>query len=162
VSTDDMGALPASQTPHEDPILSAGLEIARKWGEVLDPEQLQIALKALEPQLKREHLERMKRLEMQEARAEREAREKRELRNHKRFMASLIVGAVMAVATLGAGVYVAQDAWWLGTLLCGPSLLALAKVFVLRRSDPDDMKFTAKTARVSTDAAAQAQPPPVV
>lgn len=131
-----------------------------RWGEVLDPEKLEIALKALEPQLRREYRERMKRLEMQEATAVRQAEERREERKHRRHMAGLVVGGVVAVAMLGAGVFVAKDAWWLATLLCGPSLLALAKVFVLRKSDAGDMSSVGRASRLSTNAAGQAQPPP--
>jgi hypothetical protein len=144
--------------------------IAMKWGAVLGPEKLEIALKALEPQLKRDHQALMRRLDMQREAAERadaaaaaaperEARERQEQRKHNRHMAGLVVGAVVAIAMLGAGVHVAQDAWWLATLLCGPSLLALAKIFVLRRSDPDDMKFVSKATRSSTNAASQGPPP---
>ncbi|WP_330306205.1 MULTISPECIES: hypothetical protein [unclassified Streptomyces] len=171
MSVEDSSSLPIPQTPTgPDPVLSAGMNIAMKWGEVLGPEKLEIALKALEPQLKRDHQAFMKRLDMQReaaeradaaaaAAAEREAQEKQEQRRHNRHMAGLAVGAVVAIAMLGAGVYVAQDAWWLAALLCGPSLLALAKIFVLRRSDPDDMKFVAGAARSSTNAASQVQPP---
>jgi len=137
---------------------------------VPQPSRCREDLNALEPQLKRDHQVLIKRLDMQReaaeradaaaaAAAEREAQERQEQRKHSRHMAGLLVGAVVAVAMLGAGVYVAQDAWWLATLLCGPSLLALAKIFVLRRSDPDDMKFVSNTARSSTNSAPQAQPP---
>ncbi|WP_069765315.1 hypothetical protein [Streptomyces sp. LUP47B] len=182
MSLDDSGTLPTPQpATRQDPVLSAGMDIAMKWGEVLGPEKLEIALKALEPQLKRDHLTLMKRLDMQReaaeradtaaaaaaereaheraAAAERAARDRQEQLRHSRHMAGLVVGAVVAIAMLGAGVYVAQEAWWLATLLCGPSLLALAKIFVLRRSDPDDMKFVSNTARTSTNSASQAQPP---
>ncbi|MCX4597396.1 hypothetical protein OG819_49835 [Streptomyces sp. NBC_01549] len=112
----------------------------------------------------------MKRLDMQREAAERadaaataaaehEAQERREQRKHSRYMAGLVIGAVVAVAMLGVGVYVAKDAWWLATLLCGPSLLALAKIFVLRRSDPDDMKFVSNVTRASTNSASQTQLP---
>jgi hypothetical protein len=140
------------------------MKIAMQWGAVLGTEKLEIALKALEPQLRRDHKVQLIRLELERETAEREAQRQREERAHKRHMAGLTVGAVVAVAMLGAGVYVAKDAWWLATLLCGPSLLALAKIFVLRRSDPNDMLFVSKAARAATNAAAQAQPPqpPVV
>jgi hypothetical protein len=132
------------------------MQIAMQWRE-LGAEQLKAALEAMEPELRREHSVLMLRLEMQRE-------ERRERRAHKRQMTEVIVGAVLALSMLGAGVYVAADAWWLATLLCGPSLLALAKVFVLRRSDPDDMKYVSRAARSSTNAAGQAQPPqpPVV
>lgn len=177
MSPEDHGPLPVPQAPIEapsDPVLSAGMDIAMKWGAVLGPEKLQIALRALEPQLKRDHQALMKRLDMQAeaaaradaavaAAAEREAQEKREQRKHTRHMAGLTVGAVVAVAMLGAGVYVANtDAWWLAIVLCGPSLLALAKIFVLRRSDPGDMQAVTAAARSATNAASQAQPPPPV
>ncbi|GAB2898032.1 hypothetical protein GCM10027074_76530 [Streptomyces deserti] len=74
-------------------------------------------------------------------------------------MTGLYLGAVISVAMLGAGIYVAQDVWWLATLLCGPSLIAMGKIFVLRRSDADDITAVSRGARASTSAAAQAQPP---
>lgn len=174
MSPEDSGALPLPPAvpDHVDPVVSAGMSIAMQWGKVLDPEKLEIALKALEPQLKRDHQVVMARLEMQRAAAERAhsaevaaaervAAERREQRRHNRHMAGLVVGAVVAVAMLGAGVYVAQtDRWWLSILLCGPSLLALAKVFVLRRSDPDDMKFVSQATRGAMNSAGQVQQPP--
>lgn len=187
MTTEDEETLPATQPSATDAVVSAGLEIAIKWGAALGgPEKLDIALKALEPQLRRDHKERLLRLEMQREAAEATARatrltaelaareqrqaavrasqERREERAHRRHMTGLIAGAVIAVAMLGAGVHVAKDAWWLATLLCGPSLLALAKVFVLRRSDSGDMDAVSRASRTSTNAATQAQPPapPVV
>lgn len=152
------GQLPASWTPDEDPILSAGMQIAMQWRD-LGAEQLKAALEAMEPELRREHRMLMLRLEMQREAEQRQHDERREQRAHKRQLMEVIVGAVLALAMLAAGVYVAPRSWWLATLLCGPSLLALAKVFVLRRSDPDDMRYVSIAARASTNAAAQAQPP---
>lgn len=188
MSPEDHGALPVPQPQspsgeNTDPVLSAGLSIAMKWGVALGPEKLEIALKALEPQLKRDHQALMHRIASEreaaeradaaasaaaerassaaEAEAARRARENRDKRAHSRHMVGLTVGAVIAIAMLGAGVYVVKDAWWLAALLCGPSLLALAKIFVLRRSDPDDMKFVSAAARNATNAASQVQQPPV-
>lgn len=144
----------------DDPVISAGLEIAMKWGAALGgPEQLKVAFEALEPQLKREHQIRLKQLEAQKQAAEREARAEREIRQYKLRMTSLIVGAVMSVAMLGAGVYVAKDVWWLAMVLCGPSLIAILKIIVLRRSDAGDMAAVAAAAKAATSAASQAQPP---
>ncbi|MEU6071248.1 hypothetical protein ABZ864_44130 [Streptomyces sp. NPDC047082] len=151
------GQLPTNWTPDEDPIVSAGMQIAMQWRH-LGAEQLKDALRALEPELRREHHQLMVRLEMQREAEQRRHVERQQQRAHVRHMTELVVGAVVALAMLGAGVYVAPDSWWLATLLCGPSLLALAKVFVLRRSDPDDMKFLAGASRTSTSAAGQAQP----
>nr|QIZ02078.1 hypothetical protein HEP87_42935 [Streptomyces sp. S1D4-11] len=150
--------MPANRTPDEDPILSAGMQIAMQWRE-LGAEQLKAALQALEPELRRDHRALMLRLEMERDAEQRGHEERREQRAHRRQMTEVVVGAVLALAMLGAGVYVAPDSPWLATLLCGPSLLALIKVFVLRRSDPDDMNQVARAARSSTNAAGQAPPP---
>ncbi|MER7916509.1 MULTISPECIES: hypothetical protein [unclassified Streptomyces] len=168
MNAEDNTALP---DPIGDPVLSAGFEIAMKRGAALGgPEQLKIAFEALEPQLKREHQLRLRQIDSQREdrrRAAEEAtrtaehsfREARERRQHTFRMASLCAGAIVSVAMLGAGVYIARDVWWLATLLCGPSLIALVKIFVLRRGDTDDMRTVARAARNVTNAAAQAQPP---
>ncbi|MFE7358037.1 hypothetical protein ACFU8Q_34120 [Streptomyces sp. NPDC057543] len=159
MTTEDSGSLPATRGSNEDPMVAAGLEIAMKWGSALGPDKLEVALKALEPELRRHHKERMTRLTLQREAAQQASKERSEERAHKRHVAGLAVGGVVAVAMLAAGVYVAKDAWWLALVLCGPSLLALAKVFVLRRSDPDDMRAVTQAARTATNAAGQAQPP---
>ncbi|WLQ53684.1 hypothetical protein P8A21_39740 (plasmid) [Streptomyces poriferorum] len=160
MTTEDSGTLPPPQHQDDDPVVSAGLEIAANWGAALGgPANLDVALKALEPQLRREHKERMMRLEMQRQESERGSHERRERRAHHQHIAGLIVGAVIAISMLGAGVYVAPESPWLATVMCGPSLLALAKVFVLRRSDVGDMTAVGRAARTSTNAAGQAQPP---
>ncbi|AEN10795.1 MULTISPECIES: hypothetical protein [unclassified Streptomyces] len=164
--------------PQEDPIITAGLGIAAKWGEVLGAEKLDVALKAMEPQLKREHQLRLRQLENQRLRAEQEdaraeaereraaalakaegeraARDAEKRRNHVFRMSGLITGAVLALCLLGAGVAVAPAQPWLAAGLCGPSLLAVLKIVVLRRSDAADMKATERIAR---EAAASAAPP---
>ncbi|WP_406452244.1 hypothetical protein OG782_18235 [Streptomyces sp. NBC_00876] len=151
-------------------MISAGLDIAARWGDALGPEQLQLALKALEPQLKREHEIRMKQLDNLRAQAERAAtlekaagdrnvRDAERRRNHVYRMSGLVAGVALSLALLGAGVVVAPEQPWLAAGLCGPSLLALVKVFVLRRSDPSDMKAVERAARESAAASA---PPPIV
>jgi len=144
----------------EDPVVSAGLEIAMKWGQALGgPQQLKVAFEALEPQLKREHEIRIRQLEIQAKKLEQAAREVRDRRQHQFKMTSLVVGAVLSVAMLGAGVYVAHDSWWLASLLCGPSMIGMALIIILRRHDAAVTKAIADAARRSTNAAAQAQPP---
>ncbi|MFI1258698.1 hypothetical protein ACH4U6_33645 [Streptomyces netropsis] len=54
-------------------LINAGLGVAAKWGDVLGLEKLEVALKALEPQLKREYQARLKQLDNQRLRAEQEA-----------------------------------------------------------------------------------------
>jgi hypothetical protein len=155
--------LSAEWPSDEDPMLSVGKHIAMQWN-VVDAEHFSVAMQALEPELRRAGRERMARLQLQHEEQARAAWERQQERAHRRHMTELTVGAVVALAMLGAGVYVAAEAWWLATLLCGPSLLAVAKVFVLRRSDPDDMRFLSRASRSSTNAAGQGQPPqpPVV
>ena len=155
------GQLPAERTPSEDPIVSAAMQVAMQWKE-LDAAHLAAAMTAMEPSLRREHRERMVRLEMQREAVERDQRERQEQRAYRRRIAELIVGAVVALAMLGAGVYVARDSWWLSTLLCGPSLLALVKIFVLRRSDSSDMAAVAGAARRSANAGTPQQSPPAI
>ncbi|GHF99965.1 hypothetical protein GCM10018777_08120 [Streptomyces albogriseolus] len=165
----------------EDPVISAGLEIAIKWGQALGgPDQLKIALEAVEPQLRREHQLRRIQLETQAKKAEMDAqteREKaqleaearkaeleeriaRERRHHTLRMTSLIVGAVLALGMLSGGVYVAPDSPWLASVLCGPSLIGMTLIIVLRRHDAHIMKGVGDAARRAMNAATQNQQPP--
>ncbi|MFJ3545446.1 hypothetical protein ACIPQH_25160 [Streptomyces rubiginosohelvolus] len=161
--------------PEGDPLVSVGREIARQWGANLGgPESLRIAVEAVEPQLKREHQIHLRRLEMQReasaradensrAAAEREMQMMREKRQHTLWITGLYLGAVISIAMLFASIYVAmQGVWWLAIMLCGPSLVAMGKLYVLRRSDTDDMRAVSQSARAATNAADQAQPPPTV
>ncbi|MFD5507007.1 hypothetical protein ACFWIB_04420 [Streptomyces sp. NPDC127051] len=156
--------------PSADPILSAGLGIAAQWGEALGgPEKLQVALKALEPQLRREHELSKLRLERQEADAarkaaaeeaeaqrrahavemekEREAREQTAARNHKHQMRLLHSAVALSVLMLGGGLYAMPTNSWIAGALCGPSLLSLLRIFVLRRSTDADVREAGRSAR---------------
>ncbi|MEU4168414.1 hypothetical protein AB0F46_16260 [Streptomyces sp. NPDC026665] len=158
MSTENSSAAPAPRG--DDPMVLAGLEIAMKWGQALGgPEQLKIALEALEPQLQREHQMRLKQLEMLPAKMQQHAREARERRQDSLKMVSLIVGAILSVAMLSGGVYVAKDAPWLAILLCGPSMIGMALIIILRRHDATVSKAVADTARRSLNAASGVQPP---
>ncbi|WP_051909014.1 hypothetical protein [Streptomyces sp. NRRL F-5635] len=142
----------------DDPAFSAAMHVARQWKDV-DAAHLQVALAAMEPSLKREHRERMMRMTMMKETEERQYAERQEKRQHTQYLVNLIVGGVVALAMLAGGVLVAPHYWWLSTLMCGPSLLALVKIFVLRRSDASDMTAVADATRRSTNAGA---PPPVI
>ena len=158
MNADNRSAVPMPQ--NEQPAILAGMEIAMKWGQVLGgPEQLKIALDAIEPQLIRDHEARMRQLSMQEKADEQRVRAARERQQLQFRTTSLIVGAVLSVAMLAAGVYVAQDAWWLASLLCGPSLISMAAITVLRRHDKEAMKAVAGAAKRATSAASQTQIP---
>ncbi|MGW2707220.1 hypothetical protein [Streptomyces sp. NPDC001340] len=107
------------------------MRIARQWAEV-PPEHMRIALEALEPSLQRAHAERMERMRLQ----------------HARF--GLSAGFALALVMLTGGVIVGVDGQlWLAGVLTGPSLLALTKVFVLNRSDIQDMKAISQVSQAS-------------
>ncbi|MET9141996.1 hypothetical protein [Streptomyces parvulus] len=156
MSTEDQ-RLPELATG-EDPVVSAAMHVARQWKDV-DAAHLEAALSAMEPSLRREHRERVMRMGMTQESEKRQYAERQEKRKHVQHLVNLIVGGVVAVGMLAGGVLVAPHYWWLSTLMCGPSLLALVKIFVLRRSDASDVAAVADATRRSTNAGA---PPPVV
>ncbi|TQJ93003.1 hypothetical protein [Streptomyces sp. SLBN-31] len=150
--------LPTGQPSDDDAVLSEGARIAAQWRD-LGAEQLGVALRAMEPQLRREHRERMLSLELQREAEQRQHEDRQRERADRRSTVELVTGAVIALAMLGGGVYLAPEHGWLSALLCGPSLLALAKVFVLKRSDPADMQAVLLAGQLATRAAVQAQEP---
>lgn len=108
---------------------SHALQIARTWAQ-LPPKHLEVALKALEPELQREHEHRLQLL--------RDAQQENQ-RRHVRYLCGLWAGFSIAVGMLTAAVVVGvNQQLWLAALLTGPSLLALAKLFVIRRADTAD------------------------
>lgn len=137
----------------------SGLDIALEWAE-LPPEHLVAALKALEPQLAREH-----ELKMSPARFEHEARmeelkfqEVQAARVHSLYLSGLIAGFVMSAGMLVGSVLLGTSGYpWLSALLAGPSLLSLAAIFVLRRNDAAQMRAVARAQQAVLNAAV---PPP--
>ncbi|MGW3152378.1 hypothetical protein ACWDG1_49050 [Streptomyces sp. NPDC001177] len=130
-----------------------GLEIAMQWAE-LPAEHLQAALKALEPQLRREHEIRMTRMHL-------DAEEASALRTHRLYLFGLVAGFIVTLGMLTGAVIVGnhgQD--WLAAMLSGPSVLALATVFVLRRSDAAQARAVTQAQRQALNALAQATAPP--
>ncbi|MFI2301028.1 hypothetical protein ACH5AL_19560 [Actinacidiphila glaucinigra] len=121
----------------------------------LEPEGFETVLRALDPQLKREHLLRIRQLDLELARLEWESRESESRRNHVFRMGGLIAGVAISMGALASGVIVAPDQPWLAASLCGPSLIALVKIFVLRHSTSSDMRAVARTTTTTTGAAAQ-------
>ncbi|WP_406266268.1 hypothetical protein OHT93_09250 [Streptomyces sp. NBC_00191] len=82
-----------------------------------------------------------------QADAERAAREAIEKRHHTYRMATLTAGMAASLCMLGSGIYVAPVNGWLAAGLCGPSMLALVKIFVLKKSDDADMRASERTGR---------------
>jgi hypothetical protein len=109
----------------------SGIEIAGQWAK-LPPEHLAVAFSAMEPQLAREHEYRIEELK---------ARGQAEVRAHELAQRGQNFGLVIALSMLVAAIVLAFGGMQaLAGVFAGPSLLALAKLFVLRRSDASDMK----------------------
>jgi hypothetical protein len=126
---------------------TGGLEIIMQWAE-LPPEHLEVALKALEPQLAREHAYRMacneteRILDLERVRLSFE--EGKEKRRHILYVYGLIAGFSISLASLaGATIAGLHNEPWLAGTLSGPSVIALASLFVLRRSDAAQTKAAA-------------------
>ncbi len=128
---------------------SHALQIAQTWAQV-PPEHLEAALKALEPELQREHEHRMTNLRL----AEQDARW-----HHVQYLCGLWAGFTIAVGMLTGSMIVGVNGqFWLAALLTGPSLFALAKLFVVRRAgDSAEKQITQAQRNILSSAT---QPPP--
>ncbi|OEJ53491.1 hypothetical protein [Streptomyces agglomeratus] len=138
-----------------------GLEIAMQWAD-LPAEHLQVALKALEPQLRREHELRMaeqsaiRQMELETLRAQ--TRDAAARRSHSLRVVGLVAGFLLSAAMLAGAVVVGMEGHvGLASMLSGPSVLALASLFVLRRSDNAQTRAVARAQAATAQAAA---PPP--
>jgi hypothetical protein len=141
-----------------------GLEIAMQWAD-LPVEHLQVALKALEPQLRREHELRMaeqatlQHLELERVREQ--SKETAARRSHTLMLAGLIAGFVLSAGMLVGAVVVAREGHiGLATMLAGPSVIALASLFVLRRSDAGQTRAVSQSQNAAIQSAAPPLPPP--
>ncbi|WP_205522290.1 hypothetical protein [Streptomyces sp. S1A1-7] len=131
----------------------AGFGIAKQWAE-LPAEHLKVALEALEPQLQREHEAQMEhmRLAVQEAEA---------ARTHRLYLWGLITGFVLTVGMLtGAVIVGSNNQPVLAGILSGPSVIALATIFVLRRNDAKQMQMAARVHQAALNAASQSSSAP--
>ncbi|MCS0639393.1 hypothetical protein NX801_27910 [Streptomyces sp. LP05-1] len=138
---------------HRPAPAGSSLDIAMQWAQ-LPPEHLKIALKALEPELARQHELRL----LQERLA---AEERRERRSHSLYLGGLICGFTLAAAMLTGAVVVGINGLpWLAAMLAGPSVLSLAALFVLRRTDAVSARETARAHRAALAAAQPPQPLP--
>lgn len=161
----------ADTTPVHQP---TGLEYALQWAQ-LPAEHLQAAMKALEPELKRQHEFRMQQdahrqeLEVERVRLESAQQqlteqlqhdERQAKRSHTLYVMGLVAGFLISGGTLGGAIYVGMhDQAWLASLLAGPTLLALATLFVLRKNDKTLNTAAAQSNRRALNAAQQQQPP---
>ncbi|MFF9114336.1 hypothetical protein ACF09Y_01715 [Streptomyces massasporeus] len=136
----------------------SALDIAAQWAQ-MPAEHLTAALKALEPQLKREHqlrtLQENNRARLEEERLKTE--HEREKRRHRRHMVNVSAGLAVALGGLAGSLYFGTIGQLvLAVVLFGPNLVVLVKMFTLRRSDPQDI-FRVTTAMRT---ASLALPPP--
>ncbi|MDQ7909048.1 hypothetical protein RB614_31445 [Phytohabitans sp. ZYX-F-186] len=124
------------------PISPAGLELARRLATALPADELQAALRALEPELCREHEWRLRSAQLKHE--ESQAR-----RAHVLYLVGLGAGFLVSMTMLTGAVIVGVHGQpWLAAALSGPSVIALTTLFVLRRSDA-----------LATRAAAHRMPP---
>ncbi|WP_427763278.1 hypothetical protein [Streptomyces sp. DSM 41931] len=191
MNTDDAGSLPVPQQqqepePIENLLAVEAHRLVAQWADA-PPEIFRAALAAakaeralrseetalrlrLNYELEKDRIQAQKEESEWRAQAEREVAEREavaqvEQLRHRRHVVNVSVGAVISIALLVASITVVGSAPWLSIILCGPSLLALAKIFVLHRSDPDDMKILSRASNTATNAASQAQqpqPPPAM
>jgi hypothetical protein len=134
------------------PESSTALEIALQWSQ-LPPEHLEIALRAMEPQLARDHDLKMEKLRLA-------AENKREARTQTLYIAGLAAGFVIVVGMLGSAVIVGINGQpWLAAMLAGPSVISLAGLFVLRRVDSTAARGAARTTRSALNAVYQPSGP---
>lgn len=148
--TNAQGEMPVSERDEAAAVSSIALQIAQTWAQV-PPEHLQTALQALEPEFQREHEHRMEILRQAE---------EGERRRHVQYLCGLGAGFVIAMGMLTGAVVVGINGQpWLAALLTGPSLIALAKLFVIRRADAADTKLITQALR---DALNSASPTPIV
>ncbi|MGW4878909.1 hypothetical protein ACWEPI_20395 [Streptomyces sp. NPDC004262] len=124
------------------------LEIALQWAQ-LPSEHLEIALKALEPELARQHELRLLEVRLR-------VQEEKDRRTHYLYLAGLVAGFVVVVSMLTAAVVVGVNGLpWLSAMLSGPSVLSLAGLFVLRRVDSGSARETGRAHRAALIAAQQ-------
>jgi hypothetical protein len=118
-----LGLPPGSEAKAQQ---SSALEFALRWAE-LPPKRLEATLKALEPELAREHQRRLEHARLA-------AQDEQDRRNHKLYLGGLIAGFILAASmTTGAVIAGVCGLPWLAAVLLGPSVVSLVGVFVLRR-----------------------------
>ncbi|WP_210593783.1 hypothetical protein [Streptomyces sp. GESEQ-35] len=118
------------------------LQFAREWAQ-LPPAHLRAALRALEPQMERDH---------ELAKMERKNR-------HVLNIMGLISGFILAICSLGGAIYFGvRGQLWGTAVLTGPSILVMIRVFVLRKTEKSDLRLS----RSALDSLGNAtgQPPP--
>ncbi|MFI1176997.1 hypothetical protein [Streptomyces melanogenes] len=132
---------------------STGLDIVLQWAQ-LPPEHLEIALKAIEPELAREHEWRMEQARLKSL-------DDKDRRVHALYLGGLIAGFILAAGMLTGAVLVGMNgAPWLAALLSGPSVISLAGLFLLRRVDSAHARELGRAHRTALSGMPAQQPAP--
>ncbi|MFJ8943517.1 hypothetical protein ACIRG4_09595 [Streptomyces sp. NPDC102395] len=127
----------------------AAFQLADKWAK-LPPEHLKLALRSADAELARHHELRM---------AKQQAAAAAERRAHILQISGVAAAFMICIAMLTGSVMTAQQGhFWLSITMCGPSLLALATLFVLRRSSAMALQESARAARLAMNAAQPTAP----
>jgi len=143
-----------SQEPSPNASRLTGLEIVLQWAQ-LPPEHLEIALKAIEPELAREHEWRL-----EQARSK--ALDDRDCRAHSLYLGGLVAGFILAAGMLTGAVFVGMHGSpWLAAVLSGPSAISLAGLFLLRRIDSVQAREAGRAHRSALSGLISQQPAPV-
>lgn len=109
------------QPPQRQP---SALELANQWAQ-LPPDHLAAAIKALEPQLRREHQLRQEELRQIAL---------KEQHSYLLYMIGMGAGFAIAVASLCGAIILGPRNPTLAGILIGPGLASALSTFVLRRS----------------------------
>lgn len=131
---------------HRPPCRADAAETPTHWT-IPPADQLKAALRALEPELCREHERRLRSAQL--VYEESQAR-----RAHVLYLAGLGAGVLVCMTMLAGAVIVGVHGQpWLAAALCGPSVIALTRVFVLRGPEAPANRAPARRGRPGPDVA---------
>ncbi|WP_329343807.1 hypothetical protein OG866_44370 [Streptomyces sp. NBC_00663] len=164
MTTDESGALavPGPDADQQgDFFAGEAHRIAAQWGE-LPPEHFKVAVQAAKAEgalrsqervlrMRLTHEIELMRVEAEKVAAEARARAEQQVAKqqasmeaarlrHRRHVIDVSAGLVTSLALLVVALLVVDKSVWLSGVLAGPSLLSLARIFVLRKSEAGDTK----------------------
>ncbi|MEV5849362.1 hypothetical protein AB0M32_46125 [Streptomyces sp. NPDC051985] len=112
------------------------LSYAKEWAQ-LPPQHLRVALKSLEPMLLRQH----------------ELAVMREKNRHQLELLGLLAGFAISLASIAGAIgFGIHGDFWMAGLMLSPSVFAVTKLFVLRKSDKNDMRHVGAVVQGLTQA----------
>jgi hypothetical protein len=114
--------------PTQPPRQPSALELANQWAQ-LPPEHLAAAVKALGPQLRREHELRQEELRQIAT---------QEHHSYVLYVMGMAAGFLIAITSLAAAIILGGRNPTLAGILAGPGLASVITTFVLRRSERMD------------------------